>query len=186
MNLLRNKLAITLAVSLLILLCLGWVFWSMYRGAENLRNELNSLEDRTTLSGKEREGARLTHLLEEENSAAVERIKSFFVDRVNPVKLVEELENTAKLSKNDFSVNLDENLSKGEDMFFRLTVAGTEKSVKNYLRLLELIPYHLRIEEFIFQKVEAETNAPSRSGLFNPVRATHRLILLISVKAQQQ
>jgi len=184
MIILRNKLAITLVVSLLVLSFLGWVFWSMYRSVGILRDDLNSLEARTISSEKEREGARLTRLLEKENNVAVERIKSFFVDRTSPVKLVEELENAAKMSKNDFSINLDENLSKGKDMFFRLTVAGTEAGIKRYLKLLELAPYHLRIEEFIFQKMEAETNAPSRSGLFNPKRPTHRLILLISAKPQ--
>ncbi len=184
MRILRNKLLITLSGSLLVLFALGWVFWSMYRGAENLRDELNAWEAKTVAAENERESARLTHLLEEENSPAVERIKSFFVDRTQPLKLVEELENAAKLSKNDFSINLDENLSKGEDMFFRLTVVGNEASIKKYLKLLELAPYHLKIEEFIFQKMEAETNAPSRSGLFNPARATHRLILLISVKSK--
>lgn len=150
-----------------------WLMDAMGRASANLKKTKTDV----ALLEEERKMARLSSGIFEERSKDLARLESFAADRERPVVFVEFLESTAKKTGNLIALDFDEVRSKGNFLFFRLTVDGSEKSTRQYLKLLELAPFELYTEEFIFQRVRRDTAGSKGIGPDN------RLILLISVKA---
>lgn len=153
------------------------IFVGVRSYAGKASESLKKIKTDIVLLEEERKMARSSSAIFEERSRDLARLESFVADRERPVVFVEFLESTAKKTGNLLALDFDEVKSKGNFLFFRLTVDGSEKGTRQYLKLLELAPFELYTEELIFQRLRRDT-AISKAG--NP---TSRLILLVSVKA---
>lgn len=152
-----------------------WIFGGLSASARNGITMLQEIESRIAILEGERKAARLFDSFSEERQEELGRIRRFFPNRERPVELIEELEKLARDTKNSISIDVDEGKSKiGKDLVFRLTVEGSQKSPRDYLKLLLLLPYEIRVEDMVFQKIT--TAQKDVSSL-----PTYRLLAVISV-----
>ena len=165
-----HKIFITSLISAVLLVSLIWSFLRLNSEADGLRAKLNDIQTKILFTEQERKAIRLAQITKDEYESDLKRISRIFVNKDQPIELVEDLESLAKASGNLFVIDLDENKSaEGKNLFFRIAVDGTQASVMRYLRALELMPYKISVSEMVFQKVDSE-------------KATHRLSLLISAE----
>ena len=115
-------------------------------------------------------------------SADIERIRSFFINRDQPVAFVENLERAATKSGAIVTFDLDEANSTPHDLLFRLTVGGSQESVIRYLELLETMPYLMHGEEITFEKA-APGNAGGTVG-FGPLGRPSDARALVTIRVQ--
>ncbi len=126
-------------------------------GADVRRDLVSKISDRID----ERAVGNSSAALFSVRSADIERVRSFFINRDQPVAFVENLERAAATGGVIVTFNLDEAGSGPHDLLFRLTIGGSQESVIRYLELLEVAPYLAHIEEVTFQKA-----APGSAGGF--------------------
>ena len=131
-------------------------------GADVQRDLASKIRDRID----ERAVGHSSAALFSSRSADIERVKSFFINRGQPVAFVENLERAAATSGVIVTFDLDEVSSGPHDLLFRLTIGGSQESVIRYLELLETAPYMARIEEVTFEKAApGSTGGAVRSGV---------------------
>lgn len=169
-------------LAVLLIVLMGWGFWSLMTSAAGSRQNLNDLESQTISIDTSREAARIASAIIRNRQNDIQRVNNFFVDKNKPINFVEDLESSAKRLGNDFIIDLDEGRSKGGLVYFRLTVSGTEKSTRQYLKLLELMPYKISIEEMEYQDLGKGGVRPPHSILSN-IDNLFTLTLLINVKS---
>lgn len=171
-----QKLVVT---SIFVLFLAGAIIWGFWRLSASVRSGIMTLEEiesRIARLEAERKAARLFDSFSEGREEDMERIRRFSPNRERPVELIEELEQLARNTKNSISIDVDEGRSKaGRDLVFRLTVEGGKTGPRDYLKLLLLLPYEIRVEDMVFQKIT--TAQKDVSSL-----PTHRLLAVISVK----
>lgn len=177
-----RKFVITAALAVFgVGFCAGVFWWlssSVRAGIESLRTigeKITALEDG-------RRSARSSASLFEERKTDIERIRNFSPNRERPVELIEELESLGHSTGNAITLDFDEARSKANGrLVFRLTVEGSEREPREYLKLLELMPYEIRVEDLAFQQIALQSSSASQTKAASSI-PTHRLILVISVK----
>lgn len=184
MMFLSKKIFIVSLFSLLAVAVSIWLFLNLLGRVTVLRGEVNELVIRIAEGDARRKAARESTFVLESRKEQLKRLDKFFIKKDQPVPFVEKLESSAKKLGNKFTIELDENKKAGENMFFRLSISGSESSVKNYLHFLELLPYKIKVEEIFWQRA-----IPESGGLQNfpvspaGIKMTDTLTLLISVKS---
>lgn len=179
----RQKLLLTVILSLITVsifgLVLGWLFIRVKKASVALKETA----DKIALLETERKTARETQILFKVRAEDLTKINRFFVDRERPVEFIENLEKIAQKTKGQIVIDFDEGRSKEKNLFFRLTVDGSEAGTRKYLKLLELMPYKIGVENVTFQKIIAgEMPAfPSRPKVLKDTKS-HRLTILIQVE----
>jgi len=164
--------SLTVVASILIF---GWFSGTIDSSSAGL----GSIRARIRLLEKERAAVRGLVFLLESRETTLARIQKFLVRRDEPLEFIETLENIAKVSGNLVALDFDsEKSKKGDELAFRVIVDGTRVGVFRYVRLLELLPYHIRINEIAYQKLGGESGGPSKKAL-----PEARMIISIFVKA---
>jgi len=178
-----QKLILTTVLAALVAGVSIFGYMRLYQKVWDFSAKLRELETSIRKFEEERRAARAFKILAEKRDKDLERIDKFWVDRGRPIAFIEDLEKLAENTQTTMVLDFEENKSKGNELFFRLTVNGSEKNVRKFLRALEFIAYEIKIDALSFQRIsERELSAviPTRS-LGN---ATHRLIVSLNVKAK--
>ena len=179
----RQKFFLTVAISLIIVGLLGSVLGWLFGQVKKARATIGETANKIILLEEKRKTARQTQILLKDRASDLAKINKFLVDRGEPVEFIENLEETAQKTKNKIVIDFDEGRSKAKNLFFRLTIDGSEASTRKYLKLLGFMPYKIGVEDLIFQKMSAGDLPafPSRpKTLENP--GSHRLTILIQVE----
>lgn len=167
----RQKLFLTIAFSLIIVSFFGLVLRWLFSQVKKASASLGETASRVARLEAERKTAREIQALLKDRAVDLAKVNKFFVDRGEPVEFIENLEAIAKKTQNRIAIDFDEGQSRGKNLFFRLTIEGSEANIRKYFKLLELMPYKIKIEDMIFQKIGS--GAASFSS---------RLIVLIQVE----
>lgn len=155
------------------------IFWWLYRavdsasiGLTDVRTNLKTLED-------EREAAKQISAVLENNEIAIDRMQKFPVNAQNPLEFIETLEDLARSTGSIATLDLDsQKNSKADELIFRVTVEGVRSGILTYIKLLELLPHIIRIDEINYQ---ATTDNKAFSG---PGLKGSRLLITLAVKTQ--
>lgn len=178
-----QKLFLTAAIFLAVAVFWVWLWTGFFYRVKNagatlqdLKGQIPALEEKRKLAGE-------MQFLFKNRTEDLEKIRSFLVSKERPVVFLENLEETARKTRNRIAINFDEGKSKDQNLFFRLTLEGGEENVLKYLRLLELMPYKLKVEEVSIQKLtsaggRAYVSIPAESGIL----LSHRLTILIQAE----
>lgn len=164
---------------------LFWSFGRMGDKVEKLSASLTGIESRISSAEEERKTAELMKDFLKDNASDLEKIKGVSVTRDRPVEFVEKLEELAGQTNTLVSLDLDENKSRDRDLFFRLAVDGNETTVRKYLKLLELLPYEIKVNEISLQKFASSAEdflKPELKKRLEEIRPTVRLFLFLNIK----
>lgn len=137
--------------------------------------KIAELETKIKLAGE-------MQVLIKDRAGDLSKINKFFVDRERPVGFIEDLEGIAKKTKNRIAIDFMETRSKGKSLFFKLTIEGSESSTRKYLKLLELMPYKIRVEDLTFQKITiSEIPTFVRQPKGSEIALSQRMVVLIQI-----
>ena len=178
----RRKLFLMMGISLTILVFWGWVLARLLQQVKNTNITLRELEEKVGELETRRKMAGDMQILFQDRAEDFSKIKSFSVNKERPVVFIEDLEDIARKTLNRIGINFDEGKSKDKNIYFRLMVDGSEDSLLKYLKLLELLPYKIKVEEVSFQKLtSSEFSAALSIPKESEVPLSHRLEVLIGV-----
>lgn len=167
----NRKFMAVLLFSSLGVIVFGWSFLRLIQGVENTRAAILATKIQIhEVEGEERRSRVATQLLEERQDD-LNRIYRTFVDGSQPVAFIEDLENLATTSRVTLLLDLDLSRARERELAFRLTIDGSSNSTDRFLKLLELIPYPLDVEEMSVQRLSGDIKG-----------VTHRSVLIIRVK----
>lgn len=177
-----HKLIFTSIVSFVVVGILAVTFWRVFSDVRDAAGDLSLIESRIAdLENDHRTALAVSEVLKEKSSD-LERIGRFLIDRERPVGFIEDLERLAEFTGNKVAIDVvsSEKGRSPDILNFRLTIEGEEKDVFRYLRLLELAPYEISVEDFAYQKI-APSVTPAKSA---KSVSDARFIILIGVKTK--
>lgn len=178
----RQKFFLTIVLSLVGLSFLSLVLIILLNQAKTASAVLRRSAEKIAELEIKRKLADEMRVLIKDRVEDLARINKFFVDRERPVDFIESLEEMAKKTKNRVAIDFNEARSKSKNLFFKLTIEGSENSVRKYLKLLELMPYKIRVEDLTFQKITiSETPTFVRQPKGSEIPISQRIIVLIQV-----
>ena len=151
-----QKMIGAVAVSVAAVAAAGGVFlWLAFSVArEGLAR--GAISSRIRDMAEERALARAASAVAEARAGDLARIRGFFINRKKPLAWVEFLEASARAAGNSIALALDEGA--GDALIFRATLEGTPESILRALRAWEAAPYAFSPEDFIFQKLPAQSS----------------------------
>lgn len=180
---LGKKFFITIIAAVLAAAALAALYGWLYSHIRKEKERLSGFEYDISLSEKGRAAARSLSVLFSEHEADIRRIENFFVDPNQPVDFIESLERLARQTGNHAVLSI-ESAPKDQHMFsFRLSAEGAEEKLIKYVRMLELLPYEIHMDEISLQRSLGQETG-SGGAKESSVAPTHRLTLLIRVKTK--
>lgn len=165
----RQSITFTSFVALTAIGVFVWAYVSMATAVGRADSSFKEIGGKIAALEENRKQARILEKMLEERKTDFARIDGFFVSRDRPVDFIEQVEDLARRTQNTVVLDVDETNGDSSELGFRLTVEGSESGVSHYLRTFEMLPYAVRVEDMIFQRL---------SG------AAARLILVVKVKSR--
>lgn len=176
----QQNIILTLFVALTAIGVFVWAYVSMAIAVGSADASFREIGGKIAALEEDRKQVRILGKMMEERKTDFIRIDAFFVSRDRPIDFIEQVEDLAKRTQNTVVLDVDEARGDSSELGFRLTVDGSEGGVSRYLRTFELLPYAVRVEDMVFQRLSGgEGDLPPGAGT-----ATARLILVIKVKAR--
>lgn len=180
---LKQKFIFTISAVIFAVAAQAALYWQFYSKVREERERLSMIEADIRSSESERAAARKIDEVVSSHEDEIRRIEKFFVDPERPVDFIESLENLARKTRNQVALSVESSPKDQHIFSFRVSADGKEEELVKYLRLLELLPYEIQVDEISLQRGQGQENPPggSSEALAAP---THRLTLLIRVKTK--
>lgn len=179
-----QKLIASIVADAILVLIFIITFWWFIANIGAAKTRLNEIKSNIKNAENDQKNAHQTETLLKSETERLERINQILIKHSNPLPFIENLEKLAKETKNNLSLDIEEGSSQADELVFRITIQGSEKSALQYLKLLELLPYGTQIKEVVFDRLnvssEAATISAGKKNLTAP--PTARLVLLIKIK----
>lgn len=159
---LRQKFLATVIVTPLLVGVFGWLYIAMASAVRRADSGLAQVEASIAGLERERRQARIFERTIEGREKDLARIENFFVDHERPLEFIEQLESLAKVTGSLIALNIESPTAGGRDLNFRITLDGFEPNVARYLKLFELLPYEIKVQELTLQKIEGSRESDTR------------------------
>ena len=108
------------------------------------------------------------------------RVEAFFSDPSHPIAFLQTLEELGRVTRSNISIDLDTTSKDEAYLGFQISIDGREENILRYVRLLERIPYEVKITAMNYQKGSDDTHPGSSSG------PSGTLVLSLRVRVQIQ
>lgn len=170
-----HKFIATISFSALSVGVLAWIFFWTMHATDRIRLEIAQINSDSAALGAEREHALVFARLADERPQDFERIAGYAVDPENPVAFIETLEGLAKKTNNQIKLDVGAaTISEGE-LPFSISLEGAKNDVLKYLKLVELLPYELRVENFDFTSSVSQSQPKAGAGPIVQLRVALRV-----------
>lgn len=150
----HQNIILTALFVLFLVGSLGVSFWLMIRSIKNFGQSFQNIANKIAAHEEDREQARHADALVKKRETDIKKVKEFFIDRKEPVLFIEQLEEIARTTRNKVALTIDEEKGETNSLMFRVSVQGSEATVRMMLTLIELMPYQIAVEDIIFEKRE--------------------------------
>ena len=148
----------------------GWAFFWLAGSIAGGGAVRDAIIVRTRAVAAQRESARVGSQVLESRAADIARIKSFFINRRDPVAFVDDLERTVRATGSTVALAVDESAGTGADLVFHATVQGTQENILRSVRAMDFLPYFARIEEVGFARAPANNfGAPGAGNMIQAI-----------------
>lgn len=177
---LRKNIFFTVILAAMAVGAFAGVYVFMASAVNNANASLKEIGGKIAALEEDRRRVRILERIMEKREPDFARINAFFVSRERPIDFIEKVEDLAKRTGNAVALAV-EGQANGPELGFRLTVDGNEQSVARYLKLFELLPYALRVEDMVFQRLSGgEASILPGAG----ATPTARLILVVKIRSR--
>lgn len=150
-----RKIATTYVIAGLLLLSSVAVLVLISRGLQQSRERIIQTASQAAALEEERKLARLAEDIFDGYNSEISRIERFLVKKDAPVDFIEELEGLARSTGTSLLISSAGGSTLGGFLPLRLEIKGGGDGVLRFLKLLELMPHDIRVEEINWNK-----NAP--------------------------
>lgn len=151
-NFLSSRIVTALLISFVWAGISAGIFWYLSSGVREIGAELETIELQIVRLEKERASAVLSAELAKRRPADITRIRAFFVNRERPVAFIEALEGLARDTGVEILLNAEERASRPGFLAFRIGLKGAKEGLLTHLRLMELMPYKISVEDVVFRE----------------------------------
>lgn len=167
---------ITIAVCALVISVLVFGLVSMSLNVLSADDELAAVDAKINELYQERRRAETVGMLLTERKDDIVRLRGFFLDRQRPIEFIEQLENLARMTKNTIALGVQEGSKDTSSLSFRITVDGTQSSIRTFVRIFDVLPYSITISSVTFQNQSAAQTASGTDMQGSPARLTGVII----------
>lgn len=105
----------------------------------------------------------------------ISRLNNLSVNKQRPLDFIERIESIAHITNSTLALGADEVKGDPTTLLFRVAADGNEIGLRNFIKLIEALPYQISIENVSFQR---DMNTPVQG------KPNAHLILALKVKAQ--
>ena len=172
-----QKFAVAAAASFAVVALSSWGFFRAVAGVQQGHGVQADIRQKIDTLAEDRQRARASETLLTERESDISRISAFFLDRSNPIAFIEAVERAAEKTGATITLDIDEQAGGDNALRFRLALEGGENVLYDFVRVLELLPYKIEIQDMLFQNVSSEST-PSQG------RSLARLLLSVDVTAR--
>ena len=169
-----QKFAVAAAASFVVVALSSWGFVRAVVGVQQGHGVQADIRQKIGTLAEERGRARASEALLTEREDDIRRISAFFLDRRNPIAFIEAVEHVAEKTGTTITLEIDEQAGGDHALRFRLALEGRENALYGFVRVLELLPYKIDIQDMLFQNVSSESTPPRG-------RSLARLLLSVDV-----
>ena len=163
------QLVVTVGIAVCVIASAGVLFVFLVGRIESTRSVLIDLEGQITARELGRREANSSRVALASREDALNRINNFFSIPDRPVVFIETLEGIARDTNSAIAFDIDQANSNQTIFTFRVTVEGSEQGVRTFLELIELLPYEIRVQEAVFQRMTlGDSRIVSVSGPSSP------------------
>lgn len=155
----------------------GYLFGWLALHTKSITAALEATEAKLALLEYERKTVRQIEKHLDEKKPLVARFRTILVDHARPISFLDSLTELGKITGNKIVLDYAEQESDAESLVFRLTVEGASVSAAKYLKLLELMPYALAVEQMNWQSITTQQKSSEQI-------ADTRMLLTIRVKSK--
>jgi hypothetical protein len=162
-----HKLTATTGAALIVIGILVWAMLFLASKIDGMQSHITQTKTAiSSLENQRRHMSSLTRIVEE-RQRDFERINSYFVDSDRPITFIETLEDLARRTENSITLDTGTSIGREETLAFNIMIEGTQESTLRYIKLVELLPYELTIENFniVLQPAREGTNAKLNAAI---------------------
>ena len=156
-----QKFTGTIVTWVFVLAALSYAFFYISDRIAQTRLELAQIESNIIQIEIDRRLALVTEQTLKNHTQDVERMRNFFVDRHAPIAFIERIEDIARQTENTISLLAEEGKSNAETLYFRVTVSGTDTSVRNMLRMIIALPFDISIDSVAYERAGTDGSDPT-------------------------
>jgi Tfp pilus assembly protein PilO len=149
LNQTQKLLFVSASVALLVWGLTGFLYWKIISQASTVE----ALYVEADKDIKKDQSQRLVRAIIQEHKESLEEVDSYFVNKAGVVSFIDSLEDSGQsvgveVSINSVSTEVEKDIPGNflETLNIRLEVSGKWSDVISFLRQLENLPYHIRIE----------------------------------------
>lgn len=180
----QHKLAAIAAAALVMISFAAWGFGRAVAGVRQGEAARRIVQEKITDAAEQRRQARISGALLQQRNKDLARIARFFVNRKNPIAFIEAVERAGAETYSDTHLDIDEGRSSEWTLRFRFTVQGAKDDLLRFVRVLELLPYSIDMQEMVFQDIVPDGSGGSREQGLAARGGAARLLLSLDVGAR--
>lgn len=170
------KFIITAGICLLVISALIFGLFYMSSNIFSADGEFAAVDAKINELYQERKRAETVNMLLTEHKDDIIRLHHFFLDRQHPIDFIQQLENVARATKNTLTLGVNEGTADTSSLSFRITVDGTQSSIRTFIRILDALPYSVTLGSITFQNQGRVQTMPGTDAQASPARLTGVLI----------
>lgn len=183
---LKKKFLVTVTVSFAVGVFFLLSYWWLVLEIFEVDSSIRAMRNATKFLEEERSEAKRTDQYLKGHEQELARIKKVFLPRdEKPIEFIENIEGLARATKSRHTLSFDEGRSRGSDLYFSLSLTGGETDVREFLRILEHMPYYLTVGEFSFSVPlvdQSQTPGTTLRGLTAPEQGSAYMKMVIHLK----
>lgn len=155
MRLNKPKQNFVLTCAILSLALAGFIFgiWLETKYIITQANKISKNREELSNIQKQREELRLSSYFLKENHSAIQELLAFFVDPKQPIAFIKTLEKLALLTNTKISIPTASKNKQENILNFSIALEGEKNNVLQYLKLLELLPYDISINDISINRI---------------------------------
>ena len=146
-----QRFLLTSALLAMIILACGASYWWMYTAIGGFSGSLDAIAEK--IASREQDRVMASHIgtTLKKHDAQLARIAGFLVSKTQPVNFIEDLEAIGRTTNSNVKVTANEASDSADMLVFHIASDGTSDGLRRMVRLIELMPYRVTIDDVSYQ-----------------------------------
>ena len=146
-----QRFLLTSAFLAVIIVACGAGYWWMYASIGGFSGSLDAIAEKIASREQDRVKANHVGTTLKKRASELARINGLFVSKTQPVNFIEDLEAIGRATGSDVKVAANEAGDSTDMLVFHLTASGSSSGLRRMVRLIELMPYEVVIDDVSYQ-----------------------------------
>ena len=181
LSLLQRFVLMGALLGIVILAC-GAGYWWMYTGIGRFSGSVDALAEKISSHDQDRIRANHIGATLKQREQEIARIRGLSVSRTQPINFIEDLEAIGRATGSTVKVTANEAIDGADVLIFHIASDGSSSNFRRMVRLIELMPYKVAIDDVSYQSGGRES---SGSGLLAvPGEGSSRATITVTLRVK--